>query len=200
MGEIKLDDQYIRELQKAPNGFEESTVESFVTAKVFKFLEAQNELAQKIYMLHTALEFLIGATIAGMSQYTNSNLYFQTPMTCLTLLVLYAAVMGLTASSLYSSNTKKNYVICAVSLTEFIIAASMFFVSLVIFGLIALANNVGMIYLVRKQREVLPEIMDSIGIKMEEENCGEGSERILKAGISWSYAVEAYLPILVGAY
>ncbi|KAJ3013475.1 UNVERIFIED_CONTAM: hypothetical protein HDU68_000652 [Siphonaria sp. JEL0065] len=221
------------------------------------------------------MEVVVGVSIAGLAQYTQETLDFQTPITCVLLLALYGVVAISTFKSLFNPAINDGRYVYIVGLAEFIIGLSMFMISLemfmpiiinverpmdalhvsdyvwfstfvgttsavllslnpslnlaknysyfkmlqvciaqialiqlfpfswvemqsyspYIYGLIALTNNIGILILIKKHREILPKVMNAIGMKMEEE--GEVTFVLNKRSISWDEVVAAYIPVLV---
>ncbi|KAI9350857.1 hypothetical protein BDR26DRAFT_851644 [Obelidium mucronatum] len=68
------------------------------------------------------------------------------------------------------------------------------FYSPYIYGFIALANNIGVCFLVKKHRELVPKVMEVIGMKMEEESGNSGR---LRRSATWEDVITAYVPVLI---
>ncbi|KAJ3295710.1 hypothetical protein HDU79_008558 [Rhizoclosmatium sp. JEL0117] len=244
-----------------------------VLLNVQRFYTAQNELIRKVYILHGLLEIIIGVSIASLSYVTESTLEFQTPATCITLLVLYAITSITAFKSFYVPAIRENSTLFVIALSEFVVGLSLFCISLemfvpiifqferftpqihmsnyvwfsgymgatsafllamnpsvtskkctclqmvlmtaaqlvlvdcfpfswmqlpqhapIIYGAIALTNNIGVIFIVKKYSSVLPKLMDKVGMRMELEN----SEKIVlpPCSVSWEEVMNAYVPVM----
>ncbi|KAJ3202766.1 hypothetical protein HDU82_007088 [Entophlyctis luteolus] len=237
---------------------------------LLRFLDSQKDVVQKLYMVHALIEFLIGASIAILSQYTFDNLRLQTPITCILLLSLYGISVIATFKTLSQPITDKmSCILHVICLIQFVIGISMFFLSFemflptlfgvsstvqplnlsqfiwfnaymgtvsalllacnpsvsfsqttwikliqlacfqmilinlfpfhmygsimpeyspIIYGIIALINNLGVIHMIKKHREIMPRIMSSIGIEFE-----ESGVEIEEGDISWQKAFREYV-------
>ncbi|ORY46765.1 hypothetical protein BCR33DRAFT_715209 [Rhizoclosmatium globosum] len=242
---------------------EVAIIDISVLLNVQRFYTAQNELIRKVYILHGLLEIIIGVSIAGLSYVTESTLEFQTPATCITLLVLYAITSITTFKSFYAPAIRENSTLFVIALSEFVVGLSLFCISLemfvpiifqferftpqihmsnyvwfsaymgatsafllamnpsitskkctclqmvlmtaahwmqlpqhapIIYGAIALTNNIGVIFIVKKYSSVLPKLMDKVGMRMELEN----SEKIVlpPCSVPWEEVMNAYVPVM----